>query len=51
MPAQARAQLEFIFLDDVEQALQGALDVVRIEQPEEPHEKNQTALTGLRAAD
>jgi len=35
VPAQARSQLEFIFLDDVEQALQGALDVGRSEQAQE----------------
>jgi ATP-dependent Lon protease len=39
VPAQAKAQLEFIFLDDVEQALQGALDLVHVEQLEEQHEK------------
>lgn len=39
MSAQARLQLEFIFLDDVEPALQGALDLVRVEQRKEPHEK------------
>jgi ATP-dependent Lon protease len=39
VPAQAKAQLEFIFLDDVEQALQGALDLGHVEQLEEPHEK------------
>jgi ATP-dependent Lon protease len=40
VPTQAKSQLEFIYLDDVEQALQGALDLVRMEQQEEPHEKN-----------
>jgi ATP-dependent Lon protease len=39
VPAQARSQLEFIFLDDVELALQGALDLIRVEQRKEPHEK------------
>jgi ATP-dependent Lon protease len=39
VPAQAKSQLEFIFLDDVEQALQGALDLVHVEQLEELHEK------------
>ncbi|MGB4360806.1 MAG: endopeptidase La [Rhodoferax sp.] len=34
VPAQARAQLEFIFLDDVEQALQGAIDMAQIKLPE-----------------
>jgi ATP-dependent Lon protease len=27
VPEQARAQLEFIFLEDVEQALRGAIDM------------------------
>lgn len=39
VPAQAKSQLEFIYLDDVEQALQGALGFVHMEQQEEPHEK------------
>jgi ATP-dependent Lon protease len=39
VPAQAKSQLEFIFLDDVEQALQGALDLGHVEQRKEPHEK------------
>ncbi len=34
VPEQARAQLEFIFLDDVEQALQGAIDMAQIKLPE-----------------
>jgi ATP-dependent Lon protease len=33
VPEQARAQLEFIFLDDVEQALRGAIDMAAVEQP------------------
>jgi len=33
VPAQARAQLEFIFLDDVEQALQGAIDMALVQAP------------------
>ncbi|MCM2341175.1 endopeptidase La [Rhodoferax sp.] len=33
VPEQARTQLEFIFLDDVEQALQGAIDMAPVEQP------------------
>ncbi len=32
VPAQAKAQLEFIFLDNVEEALQGALDVDQVDQ-------------------
>ena len=40
VPAQARSQLAFVFLDDVEEALQGALDVVQAEQPEVQHEEN-----------
>lgn len=39
VPAQAKSQLEFVFLDDVEQALQGALDWDRVEQLEESYEK------------
>jgi ATP-dependent Lon protease len=31
VPEQARAQLEFIFLDDVEQALRGAIDMPQLE--------------------
>jgi ATP-dependent Lon protease len=34
VPEQARAQLEFIFLDDVEQALQGAIDMAQVKLPE-----------------
>lgn len=34
VPEQARAQLEFIFLDDVEQALQGAIDMAVVKSPE-----------------
>ena len=34
VPEQARAQLEFIFLDDVEQALQGAIDMTVVKSPE-----------------
>ena len=37
--AQAKAQLEFIFLDNVEEALQGALDVGQVEQQEANHEE------------
>jgi ATP-dependent Lon protease len=33
VPEQARAQLEFIFLDDVEQALRGAIDMALVQQP------------------
>lgn len=33
VPEQARAQLAFIFLDDVEQALRGAIDMALVEQP------------------
>ncbi len=33
VPEQARAQLEFIFLDDVEQALHGAIDMALVQQP------------------
>jgi ATP-dependent Lon protease len=40
VPAQARAQLEFIFLEDVEEALKGALELVRMGQPKVDHEKN-----------
>jgi ATP-dependent Lon protease len=32
VPEQARAQLEFIFLDDVEQALQGAIDTALVQK-------------------
>ena len=34
VPEQARAQLEFIFLDDVEQALQGAIDMAQVKLQE-----------------
>jgi ATP-dependent Lon protease len=40
VPAQARSQLAFIFLDDVEEALPVVLDFVRDEPPKEQHEKN-----------
>jgi ATP-dependent Lon protease len=33
VPEQARAQLAFIFLDDVEQALRGAIDMPQSKQP------------------
>lgn len=33
VPEQARVQLEFIFLDDVEQALRGAIDMAAVQQP------------------
>jgi ATP-dependent Lon protease len=34
VPEQARAQLEFVFLDDVEQALRGAIDMADVKLPE-----------------
>ncbi len=40
VPAQARSQLAFIFLDDVAEALPVVFDWVRHEPPKVPHEKN-----------